>query len=111
MESLKATYQLACKETKDRTELAKKSWAIKLGNEVNDLNVTPKQAWQAAYEIRDGVKGHHTTPAPKIFKDLNGKLATTKEENINNVETHFTKCALTVAALSLCGYDLPCNDD
>ena len=91
LETLKATYKLACKETKDRTELAKKCWAIKLGNEVNELNVTPKQAWQAAYEIRDGVKGHHTTPAPKIFKDVNGKLATTKEENINNVETHFTK--------------------
>eukprot|EP00956_Cyclotella_meneghiniana_P041976 scaffold247383_cov38-Cyclotella_meneghiniana.AAC.1 len=38
LETLKATYKLACKETKDRTELAKKCWAIKLGNEVNELN-------------------------------------------------------------------------
>ena len=88
---LQHAYKVSCKEVKDRSDLAKHKWALALGNEANNLNVTPKQAWKAAYEIRDGVKGHHTTPAPKIFKNSEGVLASSKQENVNNVETHFTR--------------------
>ena len=88
---LQHAYKVSCKVVKDRSDMAKHKWALALGNEANNLNVTPKQAWQAAYEIRDGVKGHHTTPAPKIFKNSEGVLASSKQENVNNVETHFTR--------------------
>ena len=90
-EELQTAYKIVCKETKDRSEIAKNKWARKLGNEINCLNMSPRQAWQAAYEIRDGVRGHHTTPSPKIFKNAEGILASSKEENVQNVNTHFTK--------------------
>jgi hypothetical protein len=62
IEEIKLAYKLATKEeVKDRTEKAKSAWANKLGNFLNDVNITPKEAWRAAYEIRDGVKGHHKT--------------------------------------------------
>jgi hypothetical protein len=79
---LKADLKEATKVVKDRTEIAKNKWASFLGNKVNDLNITPKQAWAAAYEIKDGVRGHHKKKVPTVFKDENGKLASTPTENI-----------------------------
>ena len=66
-------------------------WARTRAEEVNELNVFPKQAWEAAYSIKDGVKGHHTKAAPKSFKNAEGVLPTTPAENVNNVEHHFVR--------------------
>jgi hypothetical protein len=63
----------------------------KLGNMVNDINITPKEAWKAAYEIRDGVKGHHKNPIVMKFRKSNGQIATNPIENAKVVEDHFTK--------------------
>jgi hypothetical protein len=52
--------------------------------------MTPKEAWKAAYEIRDGVKGHHKNPVVIKFRKKNGSLAANPAENAKVVEEHFT---------------------
>jgi hypothetical protein len=81
IETIQSNLKNASKEVKDRTEIAKSIWAKKLGEKVNHVNVTPKQAWEAAYEIKDGVKGHHTHPIAMKFKKANGSLAANPQEN------------------------------
>jgi hypothetical protein len=88
IEEIKLAYKLATKEVKDRTEIAKSVWANKLGNLVNDVNITPKEAWRAAYEIRDGVKGHHKNPVVMKFRKKDGSLAANPAENAKVVEEH-----------------------
>jgi hypothetical protein len=83
--------KLATKAVKDWTEIAKNLWAKKLANEVNGINITLKQAWRAAYEIRDGVKGHHVKPVAKRFRNTNGTLANSPSENASIVEAHFNR--------------------
>jgi hypothetical protein len=56
LETIQSNLKIASKEVKDRTEIAKSIWAKKLGEKVNHVNITPKQAWEAAYEIKDRVK-------------------------------------------------------
>lgn len=85
---LKLHLKLATKAVKDWTEIAKNLWAKKLANEVNGINITPKQTWRAAYEIRDGVKGHHVKPVAKRFRNTNGTLANSPSENASIVEAH-----------------------
>jgi hypothetical protein len=91
LETIQSNLKIASKEVKDRTEIAKSIWAKKLGEKVNHVNVTPKQAWEAAYEIKDGVKGHHTHPIAMKFRRANGSLAANPQENAEAVEAHFTK--------------------
>eukprot|EP00956_Cyclotella_meneghiniana_P040928 scaffold209475_cov73-Cyclotella_meneghiniana.AAC.1 len=93
-------YKKAKKDVKDRVEIAKSIWASKLASEINDLNVTPKRAWEAAYEIKDGVKGHHKTKVPKRFRNSDGVIASTPQENRNNVEKHFNKVFNTIRPYS-----------
>lgn len=47
--------------------------------------------WDKAYQLRDGVSGHHKKPTTKKFRKQNGVIAKTKKENIQAVKSHYQK--------------------
>lgn len=88
----KKQLKIATKNIKDCTEIAKSKWAKSLANEVNVVNIiTPKEAWRAAYKIRDGVKGHHKRPVSKNFRKKDGSLASSSKENAQVARDHFAE--------------------
>ena len=87
---IKQDLKIASKNVKDRTEIAKGIWANSIADRMNTLNMDPKEAWKAAYQLKDGENGHHKKMISKKFRNSDGNIARTKQENINNVEKHFT---------------------
>ena len=95
-EDIKLDLKAASKLVKDRVEITKNLWATKISSNINEFNLDPKKAWDAAYQLRDGVKGHHKKPISKKFRNKDGILARTKKENIQTVENHFTEVFNTI---------------
>ena len=58
-------------------------------SKVNDMKLTPKQAWKAVWVLVGGRESHHVKPVVMQMRLPDGTLATTDAESASILAPHF----------------------
>ena len=78
-------------ELRRAKKAAQNKWIDVKIMELESMNVTPKDAWKACYELKGGLMGHHKAATIMKMKKPDGSLARNDKENAKVFQKHLTK--------------------
>ena len=68
---------------KGKVKDAKASWSRNMAEKVHGMNIAPKKAWKAAYELMAGLLGHSKKHITMSLRMEDGRRATNGKENLS----------------------------
>ena len=90
-EFMKQQCRYARSDVKNAVEVAKGRWMEHLVNDVKNINLNPRRAWDKIKLLSDGHKGHHAKTNSMKFRDDDGNVAVSDKDNANVALEIFNK--------------------
>ena len=76
---------------KNTVEIAKGRWIDHLENDVKNISLNPKRAWDKIKSLSDECKGHHAKKNAMKFRDDDGNIVVSDKDNDNVASEYFNK--------------------